>query len=196
MCTVAPTWRSRGRRDGSQETRAGEKTRGEKETNVNNKPGDGGKPKHTEIARTQEMKSSRRPRGRGLARGGACPPGATLYSNEARTMQPRTQFQFRTHWQEARENESSCCEFEELPGSKLITRSSRPASQCAGTLQKPRSLHKIDTPRGNQRSYNRACVCERESFRCRTYRSLKTSSTRWLHRRRFQAQRDRRLTNY
>lgn len=79
-----------GRQDGFQEMLAGEKTRGEKETNVNNKPGDGGKPKHTEIARTQEMKSSRRPWGRGLARG-ACPQGATFYSNEAKTMQPLTQ---------------------------------------------------------------------------------------------------------
>lgn len=32
--------------------RAGEKTSGEEETNGNNKPGDGGKSKHAEIAHT------------------------------------------------------------------------------------------------------------------------------------------------
>lgn len=60
VCTVAPTWRSRRktrRFPGDVRRRAGEKTRGEKETNANNKPGDGGKPKHTEIAQIQEMKS-------------------------------------------------------------------------------------------------------------------------------------------
>lgn len=95
MSTVAATWRKTRRFPGAGRRRAGEKTRGEKETNVNNKPGDGGEPKHTEIARTQEMKSSRRPWGRGLARG-ACPQAAMFYSNEAKTMQPLTQtFQFR-----------------------------------------------------------------------------------------------------
>lgn len=49
------------------------------ETNVNNKAGDRGKSKHTEIAQIQEMKSWRRPRGRGLGARWACPGRHVLF---------------------------------------------------------------------------------------------------------------------
>lgn len=137
VCTVAATWRSRGKKrrfPGDVRRRAGEKTRAEKETNVNNKPGDGGKPKHTEIARTQEMKSSRRPKGRGLAPGGR---GLRLqrFIQTRRKRCSRSLKLFNSGWQEARGYYFNCCEFEELPGSTLITRSS-----CPSVLELCRSL--------------------------------------------------------
>lgn len=47
-----------------------------RETNGNNKAGDGGDSKHTEIAHIQEMKSSRSPRGEGLK----CPVGVSRWA--------------------------------------------------------------------------------------------------------------------
>lgn len=79
VSTAAPTWRScrkRSRLPGDVRRRAGEKTSGEEETNGNNKAGDGGDSKHTEIAHIQEMKSSRSPRGEGLK----CPVGVSRWA--------------------------------------------------------------------------------------------------------------------